>query len=88
MKSELVLKRRMISQTAAPFSRHDSVKSRQSDEPKTMRESQSRFADLFKNKFDRLIQENKVEQVLHTEAHRKSSVFENVTIKAYTGFRK
>jgi hypothetical protein len=60
MKSELVLKRRMIPQTAGPFSRHDSLRSRQSDEAKTMRDSQSRFADLFKNKFNRLIQENKV----------------------------
>jgi hypothetical protein len=54
MKSELVLKRRMVPQTARSVSRAQSIESRQSG--RSLKDSQSRFADLFKNKFERLIQ--------------------------------
>lgn len=54
MKSELVLKRRMIPQTARSVSRAQTIDSR--DSGHSMKESNSRFADMFKNKFERLIQ--------------------------------
>jgi len=79
MKSELVLKRRMVPNTTRSVSRAHTIESRESG--RSLRDSESRFADLFRSKFERLIQENKVEQVLHTELHRKSSIFENVRRK-------